>query len=825
VQDFEQLGVFYLGRQYSAQRRACGEGLLLYDSRDLLTHAVCIGMTGSGKTGLCMDIVEEAAIDGIPVIAIDPKGDLANLLLTFPGLTAGEFLPWINEDDARRKGMTSQQFAANEAQVWAAGLAEWGQSGERIALLRRSADFAIFTPGSTAGLPVSILKTLAAPAAAVAADGELLRERVAAVVSSLMVLAGVEADPVKSREHILLSNILAASWKKGQDLTLPTIIEQIQNPPFKQVGALDLESFYPAAERFGLSLLVNNLLAAPGFEAWLTGEPLDVGSLLHTQAGRPRVSIFSIAHLRDAERMFFVTLLLNELVSWMRAQSGTTSLRAVVFMDEIGGFLPPVAAPPSKGPLLSLLKQGRAFGVGVLLASQNPVDLDYKALSNAGTWFVGRLQTERDKLRLLDGLEGVAQAAGGGFDRRQTDSLLSGLTSRVFLMSNAHNRAPELFQTRWTLSYLRGPLTRGEIRKLMDPLRGQAARDSGARPPESGLPAAGARGEPSPVRPVVPPEIPQFFLPPAVPPPGAGALLYRPMILGCASVRFVEPGADLDVWQQASFLAPVPEESRALAWAEAARTKLDPGSLQDSPAAPAVFAPLPSPGAQPGNYKVWAREFAAFVLAGEKLWLLSSELLGVRSRPGETQGQFRARLSQLARERRDQAVEELRARYAGRLAALAERLKKAEQAAELGEQVAREEQIQSALAVGATLLGALVGRRRLSATALEKASSAARGLGRASRKQTEAAQARASMDALQQEMDRLERALQSEVSGIKARFSVESEQLLAVAVTPRKSNVSTRMVALVWAPYVPDAAGNLTPAWPSGTMPPAGSGQ
>ena len=425
--------------------------MVLYDSRDLVTHALCVGMTGSGKTGLCIGLLEEAAIDGIPAIVIDPKGDLANLLLTFPELRAEDFAPWINADEARNQGVEPAAFAAQQAELWKSGLAKWNQDGERIARLKSAADFTIYTPGSDAGVPVSILSSFAAPDEKTLEDREALRDRISATATSLLGLVGIDADPVQSREHVLLSTLLDAAWRAGKDLDLPTLIAQIQSPPVQKIGVLDLDSFYPAKDRFALAMALNNLLASPGFEAWLTGDPLDINRMLWTAEGRPRISIFSIAHLSDAERMFFVSLLLNQTLSWVRAQSGTTSLRALLYMDEIFGYFPPTANPSSKKPLLTLLKQARAFGLGVVLATQNPVDLDYKALGNTGTWFLGRLQTERDKARVLEGLEGAATAAGSGFDRAQMDTMLSGLAKRVFLMNNVHEKQPVLFETRWKI--------------------------------------------------------------------------------------------------------------------------------------------------------------------------------------------------------------------------------------------------------------------------------------------------------------------------------------------------------------------------------------
>ncbi|MCC7242934.1 MAG: ATP-binding protein, partial [Acidobacteria bacterium] len=443
--DYEKLGLFYLGKQIDPATRARTEVPVLYDAADLVTHAVIVGMTGSGKTGLGIDLIEEAAIDGVPVLAIDPKGDLANLLLTFPQLSGDEFAPWVNADEARAAGQTPESYAEAEAARWATGLAEWGQDGARIARLKAAAEVTLYTPGSTSGRPLSVVRSFAAPPVAVLEDPDLLGDRVATAATSILTLAGVDGEPLRSREHILVSTLFAEAWKAGRDLDLAGLISAVQHPPVTKVGVMDLETFFPSTDRFGLAMQLNQVLAAPSFAAWMEGDPLDLSALLYTPAGTPRVAVLSIAHLDDHERMFVVSLLLNELVTWMRAQRGTSSLRALVYFDEIFGFLPPVANPPSKAPLLKLLKQARAFGIGLTVATQNPVDLDYKALSNCGTWMLGRLQTERDKARVLDGLEGVAASSGEGFDRQELDRLLSSLGKRNFLLHNVHDKRPTLF--------------------------------------------------------------------------------------------------------------------------------------------------------------------------------------------------------------------------------------------------------------------------------------------------------------------------------------------------------------------------------------------
>ncbi|NNM30698.1 MAG: ATP-binding protein, partial [Akkermansiaceae bacterium] len=429
VADYEKLGRFYLGREYDVKKGELEEGLVLYDSKDLVTHGVVLGMTGSGKTGLCLALLEEAAMDNIPAIVIDPKGDIANLMLTFPEFRPEDFRPWINEDDARKKNISPDEFAGKTAAMWKNGIADWGQSPDRVRRFQDKVDINIFTPGSKAGIPVSILSSLGVPPFEVMDDGELLGERIESTVSSLLSLVGVDADPIQSPEAVLLGAIFNHCWAAEQGLTLESLIRHIQRPPFGKVGVIDLESFMSSKDRQELALRFNNLLASPGFSTWLQGPPLDIQRMMFADDGKPRISIFSIAHLGDTERMFFVSLLLNQMLAWMRSQSGTTSLRAMLYMDEIYGFLPPTANPPSKKPLMTILKQGRAFGLGTLLATQNPVDLDYKALSNIGTWFLGRLQTERDKERVMDGLT----SAEGGMSRKEISKILSGVEKRVFL--------------------------------------------------------------------------------------------------------------------------------------------------------------------------------------------------------------------------------------------------------------------------------------------------------------------------------------------------------------------------------------------------------
>lgn len=801
MQDFEKLGVFYLGRQYDLAQRKGLDSLVLYDSKDLVTHAVCVGMTGSGKTGLCLSVLEEAAIDNIPSIVIDPKGDLSNLLLTFPQLRAEDFEPWVNAGDAMRNGLTTAAFAAQQAEAWKRGLAEWGQDGARISRLRDAADFAIYTPGSNAGLEVSVVRSFAAPEPALLENREALRDRVVTTATALLSLLGIDADPIQSREHILLSSILDNAWRAGQNLDLPALIQRIQTPPFQRVGVLDLESFYPAKERFSLAMSLNNLLASPGFEAWLEGEPLDIGAMLHTSAGKPRVSIFSIAHLSDAERMFFVALLLNQILGWMRTQTGTTSLRALVYMDEIAGYFPPVANPPSKPPLLTLLKQARAFGIGIVLATQNPVDLDYKGLSNTGTWFIGRLQTERDKARLLDGLEGAATEQGSAFSRQHIDEILAGLGSRVFLMNNVHESAPVVFESRWALSYLRGPLTRDQIRGLMDGRR--------AAPAEGQKPAA-VLGDATAARPALAPEINQYFLALRGSKDGVA---YHPAVLGIAQVHFLDDKNAVDQTRDVAFAAPITAQAVPVDWDSAAEIDLDSTDFDKEPAERAGFAEIPAAGAKPKNYDGWKKDFTNWIFANQKIELFESPSSGEVSKAGESERDFRLRLQQASREQRDQAVAEIRNRYAPKLAALEERIRRAGQALAKEKEQAGAQTINAALSIGTTLLGAFLGRKTFSQTNLRSAATAVRSVTKGYKETEDVNRAGETVQALQAQHDQLGAQLKSETDALQAKTDPAAEQFGKITVRPKKTNITLRLFGLAWAPYRKAADGKTAPAW------------
>ena len=800
--DYDKLGWFYLGKRFDLdQNRPCDEKLN-YESKDLTTHAVCVGMTGSGKTGLCLSVLEEAALDGVPAIAIDPKGDLGNLLLTFPDLRPADFAPWIDPAEAQRQNLSVEQLAAQTAERWTKGLAAWDQDGERIRRLRAATDVAIYTPGANIGLPLSVLRSFAPPPAAVLGDADALRERIGAAASGLLGLVGIDADPLQSREHILLANIFDRAWRAGQSPDLGELIRLIQTPPLTQVGVIDLETFFPAKDRFALAMRLNGLLASPGFSAWTQGEPLDVGRLLYGPNGQPRISIVSIAHLSDAERMFLVTLLLSEVVAWMRAQSGTSSLRALLYMDEVFGYFPPSANPPSKTPMLTLLKQARAFGLGVMLATQNPVDLDYKGLANAGTWFLGRLQTERDKARVLDGLEGASAAAGAKFDRQALSEILGRLGNRVFLMNNVHEDAPVVFQTRWSMSYLRGPLSRDQIAALM---AARKTTSAGAAPPTAATaaapPVAPAAAQPAGLsnaaggaRPMLPPGVTECFGAAA----GSASVAYRPTLLGVARLHFVDAKNGIDAWQTARLAACADATATANVWEGA--EELDEAAAETSaePAAGATFAVLPPEFSRPKSYASWGTALKNHLYQSRTLQLLRCDALGQTSRPDEAERDFRIRLGQLAREGRDRAVEALRARYAAKAAALAEKIRRAQQKLEKEQAQAKEKDFGAAISLGTSLLGALLGRKVGSQSNVTRAASAMRSAGRAVQERGDVQHAQATLETLQEELQQVETELAGEIDKLEAASRPESLQLAPVSVRARKGDLVVEKVALMW---------------------------
>ena len=797
--DYEKLGQFYLGRGYDPAAKKVQDDLILYDSKDLVTHGVVLGMTGSGKTGLCLALLEEAAMDNIPAIIIDPKGDIANLLLLFPDLDAKSFRPWINEDDATKKGVSPDEFASQTAAKWKDGLADWGQDPARIATLRNKVDINIFTPGSKAGIPVSILSSLEVPPFEVMDDAELLGERVESTVSSLLSLVGENVDAIQSPEAVLVAAIFQRAWADGQNVTLETLIRHIQKPAFDKVGVIDLESFMPEKARQVLALKFNNLLASPGFATWLEGPPLDIAKMLHTPAGKPRISIFSIAHLGDTERMFFVSLLLNQMLGWMRSQNGTTSLRAILYMDEIYGYLPPTANPPSKRPMMTLLKQSRAFGLGCLLATQNPVDLDYKALSNIGTWFLGRLQTERDKMRVLDGLEGAAGSQNANFDRSEMERLLSGLGNRIFLMNNVHEDHPVLFQVRWAMSYLTGPLTRGQIKTLMDPKRGEFATISApaANANPMGMPGMNSPAAAPSSRPLVGAGVTERFVPPAG---SAADITYQPHLLRVGQVHFSSSKAGVDGSRTVRLVNLI--TATGIDWEKTLPPPLKLDETATEPATGAGFAELPGFAMNASNYKQVEKDFAEWLYRNERADVFSCPALKEWSNLGESEADFRARLVHEAREARDAAIDKLRETATKKISTIESRLLTAQ--GQLAKQKA--ESSSAAMQAGVSVLGGILGAffgRKSGLGSLTRGTSAIGKATGAYKQHQDVANADAKVSGVAAEIEASKAELEAGIASITASFDPAALPLETESIKPAKTDVKVQTVALLWLPCDP----------------------
>jgi Helicase HerA, central domain len=802
MQDFEKMGAFYLGKTFDTNTGKLNDELLMYDSQDLTTHAVIIGMTGSGKTGLGLGLLEEALVDNIPVIAIDPKGDLCNLLLSFPDLSPAEFKPWVNLEEAKRQGVDADTFAAQQSEMWKKGMADWGQDGERIRRMRSSIDMAIYTPGASHGLQVSVLKSFDVPPAAVMEDSDALRERIQTSASGLLGLLGIDADPIRSREHILLSNIFSNAWAADTNLDLGALIQAIQTPSFEKIGVMNLESFYPGKERFELAMQLNNLLASPGFSSWMEGEPLDIQKMMYTPDGKPRLTVFSIAHLGDAERMFFVSMLMNNMLGWMRSQAGTSSLRAVLYMDEIFGYFPPNGNPPSKTPMLTLLKQARAFGLGLVLATQNPVDLDYKGLANTGTWFIGRLQTENDKARVLEALSG-AMTGSSPMSPSDLDKMLSSLGKRVFLMHNVHESHPVTFQTRWTMSYLSGPMTGPQIKTLMAAKKAQAI-SSNVQAVKSPSSSAAGTSNSSSGRPLLPPNVKQYFVHSKV-----ENATYYPFVLGAAQPRFSNPKYKIDSAKTLRLLAEIGDGPVPISWDDAQLIEIELDALESEPVTPSDFAELPSQGSDAKNYAKWEKDFGKWVTQTQALVLYKSKANKAVSEPNETEGDFRARLAHTAREGRDDLKTKLREKYASKLAGLQEKLTRAMQKREQEAAQANHKKIEAVVNVGMGVLGALFGGGRRT-SAVTSAGRAVRSASQAFSQQGDVGRADETVEGIQVQLQELNAQLEAELASLEA--GNPDEALEEIRLKPKSTEVNLELLVLAWVPYT-RANGKLEPAY------------
>lgn len=825
---------FYLGRAYDPKTQKVTAKNIQYDPADLTTHAVVTGMTGSGKTGLCVALLEEAALQGIPAIIIDPKGDLTNLVLHFPELAPQDFQPWIDSDLARRSGKTLEQVATDASTSWRKGLKEWGMTQERVLALKNSVQFAVFTPGSDSGIPVSVLSSLAAPVISWQENREVLRERIASTVTALLGLVGIEdIDPLRSREHILLSNIFENAWSQGKDVELTELILQTQTPPFDKLGAFPVDTFFPAKDRMELAMVLNNILAAPAFETWREGQSLDINSLLFTEEGKPRHSIFYLAHLSDAERMFFVTLLFSAVETWMRTQSGATSLRALLYMDEIFGYLPPQRNPPSKQPLLRMLKQARAFGLGLLLATQNPVDVDYKGLSNAGTWFIGKLQTEQDKNRLLDGLE----SAAGGVSRNVFDKLISTLGKRVFVLHNVHSKSPELLQTRWVMNFLAGPITRTQIPALnqlanatltvlskfrpASPASSVAAPQPASSPsfmataPHRQSPASDLNREPSnslfsSTKPSIPSGIREYFLPQNLSLPEAfkaanqsapseamiESIVYKPALLASAQIRILDRklGVDSEVTRKA--VVSTLEKRGTVRWEDHVTTGKPMDNVDTAPAPSAKFSTVDAPLNDSKLMTALQKDFTDWVFRNSSVTARANQALKVFAGPDVTQAEFMTACADAARALRDKEFEKLAAKLDRQIATLEDKLSREERELRQDEAELAQRKMEAMGTHAENVLGVFLGSR--STRKLSSSLTKHRMTEQAKADVDESIEAIAQFKAQLVELDKERLRLAEEVN---ARWGGVVNQVQEVVVNPKKTDVYVNVFGVGWMPY------------------------
>ncbi len=798
---FEKLGLFYLGRELDFAQGAPSSRLLLYRNKDLTTHGVIIGMTGSGKTGLGVALIEEAIMDSLPSLIIDPKGDMGNLLLTFPECRGEDFLPWIDPAEAARKGLSEAEYAEQTATTWRQGLAAWEQGGERVATLRARSELTIYTPGSTAGRPVSVLSNFAAPAAEALADTDTLNSLVGATTTSLLALIGVAGDPLQSREHILVSSLFLHFWRQGQDLSLEALIGAMVTPPFDKVGVFPLNTFYPQAERLELAMRLNNILASPTFAAWTAGESLDIQRLLYTVEGRPRTAIFSIAHLSETERMFFVTMLLNQLIGWMRHQQGTSSLKALLYMDEIFGYFPPTANPPSKKPMLLLLKQARAYGIGVVLATQNPVDLDYKGLANIGSWFVGRLQTSQDQERVVAGIVG---ASDGKLAAAEVKKLLGGLQGRQFLLNSAHLDGPLLFETRWVMSYLKGPIAQSDIKRLM---AAKTASGEGAGQAAATTTTASAMTAPSATTPAVSPARPPAGLPPLL---AEGIeqrytlqnilrdeIFFEPWLAASASVRYLDARRQIEVVEPVNLRLFLAEDRSRCNWGEAEEGSGAIDNYERSAPGGSSFAPLPPFLSSLRTLRQLEREFADYLYQHRRLELFHLPAVGLESRPGESLGDFRVRCNDALRLKKDQTVARLQDGYQSRLARLNERLARAEARLDKERGDVRAKTTDSLISFGVAVVGALFGGgKAMSAGNIGKAATGMRSVGRVTREKEDVRRAEEEVAEARQALEDLSREIEEKVAALAD--STDAEAIGTFTVKPRRTDIFAVQLALLW---------------------------
>ncbi len=772
---FEKLGLFYLGKNYETDE------LSLYKSKYLNTHAVIIGMTGSGKTGLGVGLIEEAAIDNIPSIIIDPKGDMGNLALTFPQMQASDFRPWMDESDAANKGLSVDEMAEQTATMWREGITSHHQSLERVQRLH-DVPLNIYTPGSSAGLSINILGSFDAPSAEVLDDPDTFAALINATTSSLLSLVNIEADSLSSKEFLLVSNIFKHFWLLGENLSLEALIGHITNPPFEKIGVLSLNSFYPQSKRLSLAMLFNNVLSSVSFASWVQGEPLNIQNLLYDENGKAKITIFSIAHLNDSQRMFFVTLLLNRFVDWMRSQRGSSTLKALLYMDEVFGFFPPSKNPPSKEPMLLLLKQARAFGVGVILSTQNPVDIDYKGLSNIGTWFIGKLQTKQDISKVLDALASKIK----DMSKREISNMISALKGRTFFLKSAHEEEVRIFKTRWVLSYLKGPMSKNDIRSLM-----AAKKETLKAATLSVIKKVPAKVN---TKPILSDGITQYYNDTSM----QDKEPFYPFVAAQATVRLFSQRRGIDEQKLFTCKFELDERDHEILWENAINEELPLSSFAKKAKSSATYASLPKLITSLKNFKTLERSLKDFLYINEGLELFTCKSLKSESKVNESLRDFKVRLQNILSEKKEDEIEKLQTRYKKKINTFENRLERAFTKLEKEEADVSAKTTDTILAVGLGIFGALFGKKTLSTTNMRKGASAIKSGGRVLKERGDVKAVNSVISKIESDIIAIQEELEDKINLLDEKFLLDNYEIEPLQIKPRKMDIHVKKVVLLW---------------------------
>jgi hypothetical protein len=779
IEVYEKLGLFYIGQDVDKQTLKTSDGLTLLKNKNFTTHATIIGMTGSGKTGLGVGLIEEAAIDNIPSIIIDPKGDMGNLCLTDPDFNAQSFQPWVT-DEAQSKEQDPAEYAQKISAMWKGGIEKAHQTVERVAKFD-AVEKTIYTPGSSAGVSLNILSSLDAPPEQIIDDSDAFASYIKTTVSSLLALIGVEADPVESREYILLAQLISRSWMAGESLTLEDLIGRIISPTFKKIGVLPLEGFYPQADRFKLATKFNSILASPTFSAWMEGDDLDIQRLLYDKNGKAKISIFSISHLNDDERMFFVTIFLNKYIAWMRRQSGTSALKTIFYMDEIFGFFPPTKNPPSKEPMLLMLKQARAFGVGVILSTQNPVDLDYKGLSNIGTWFIGRLQTTQDINRVIDGLGGKV---GSSFDKKEIQTLLANLKKRTFFLKSAHLDDIRLFSTRWVMSYLKGPLKRSEISTLMAMQKQVFAAEESNQPQPSISAVDGYENYT-----VMDNSIVQYFELDLT-----EQHRYHASLSARISLHFFNQSRGIDEQEQYCIRLALGTDNHNLDWDQAEQTQEEDCLEHLVSQAPqsAKYAPVPEFISTDKNLKKATQDLKGWLYQTHKLKLYrTTKIPKMESNPHEKLVDFKVRLNDVLADKKEIEIEKLQQRYGSKEKVLLDRLSRAKERVEK----VKNDASSSMISTGIAVLDALFGRS--SSASVERVLSHGN---RVLKEHGDISRAEERIEKIKDDIELLSDELEDKIDALIDKFDVDRMKIETFSIKLRRTDIEVGEIAIVWQP-------------------------